>query len=60
MERLKADKEAAQLRDDLKRLTELKQFLSSSNNSGNRTRMTEIEEQLVRINQRLAQLDQIT
>lgn len=60
IERLKADKEAASLNEDVQRLTELKTFLSTSNNPGNRTRVKEIEEQLERIRQRLAQLDQIT
>jgi hypothetical protein len=60
IERLKADKEGASLKEDVQRLTELKTFLSTSNNPGNRTRVKEIEEQLERIRQRLAQLDQIT
>jgi hypothetical protein len=59
IERLKADKEAASLNEDVQRLTELKTFLSTSNNPGNRTRVKEIEEQLDRINQRLAQLEKI-
>jgi len=60
IERLKADKEAASLREDVQRLTELKKFLSTSNNLANRARAQEVEEQLERIRQRLTQLDQVT
>lgn len=59
IERLKADKEAASLKEDVQRLTELKKFLSTGNNPGNRTRVKEIEEQLARIQLRLEHLEQI-
>jgi hypothetical protein len=59
VERLKADKEADQLKQDQKRLTELRQFLSTSNNQRDRTRIEEIDEQLKRIEERLQQLDLI-
>ena len=59
IERLKADIEAAQLKEDLKRLRELKTFLSSSNNPKDRTRIEDIQEQLQRIEKRLQQLDLI-
>ncbi len=60
IERLKADKEAARLKGDHKRLTELRQFLSTSNNPRDRARVEEIGEQLQRIEQRLHELDLIT
>jgi hypothetical protein len=60
IERLKADKEAARLKEDQTRLTELREFLSTSNNPRDRTRMEEISDQLQRIEGRLQQLDLIT
>ena len=56
IERLKADKEAASLRENAERLKELQQYLSTSNNAGNRKRIEEIEEELKRIDIRMAQL----
>ena len=60
IERLKADKEAASLRENAERLTELQQYLSTSNNAGNRKRIEEIQEELKRIEARIAQLATIT
>jgi len=60
VERLKADKEAARLKQDQIRLTDLRAFLSTSNNPKDRARMQEIDEQLRRIEDRLRQLDLIT
>ena len=60
IERLKADKEAASLRENAERLNELQQYLSTSNNAGNRKRIEEIQEELKRIEARIAQLATIT
>lgn len=60
IERLKADKETASLKANADRLTELRQYLSTSTNAGNRRRIEEIDEELKRINARLAQLEQVT
>jgi len=60
IERLKADKEAASLREDVQRLTELKKFLSTGNNAGNQKRIEEITEELNRIEMRLATLARVT
>jgi len=59
IERLKADKEAASLKDDARRLGELQQFLSTSNNPGNRKRAEEVAEELKRIARRLAELERV-
>jgi hypothetical protein len=59
IDRLKADKEAASLKENAERLNELRQYLSTSNNAGNRKRIEEIEEELKRIEVRLAQLDAV-
>jgi hypothetical protein len=56
IERLKAEKEAASLKENAHRLTELQAYLSGSNNAGNRKRIEEITEELKRIEARLAQL----
>jgi len=56
IERLKADIEAASLREDVQRLTDLMEFLSTGNNPRNSTRREEISEQLKRIEARLAEL----
>jgi hypothetical protein len=58
--RLKADLESASLQKDAKRLIELKEFLSTSNNAGNRRRVDELSEELKRIEKRLAELAQVT
>ena len=56
IERLKAEIEAASLKENAGRLTELQNYLSQSNNAGNRRRMEEIREELKRIETRLAHL----
>jgi homoaconitase/3-isopropylmalate dehydratase large subunit len=60
IQRLKADKEAASLKENAQRLTELKEFLATGNNPGNRKRVEEVTEELKRIEQRLAELENIT
>jgi hypothetical protein len=48
--------EIASLERDVQRLTELKEFLSHSPNPGNRRRIAEIDEELKRIEKRLAEV----
>jgi hypothetical protein len=55
---LGAPAEIATLKRDAQRLTELKDFLSASANAGNRRRILDIEEELSRIEKRLADLAQ--
>jgi hypothetical protein len=59
-ERLKADKEVASLAKDVQRITELRNFLALTNNSGNNKRVQELDEELKRINKRLAELERVT
>jgi hypothetical protein len=54
---LGAPAEIVALRRDAQRLAELKEFLSASTNSGNRRRIIEIDEELKRIEKRLAELE---
>ena len=49
--------EIASLHKDLQRLTELKQFLGQTANPSNRRRIAEIDEELQRIEKRLAELE---
>ena len=56
MPRLGVEAEISSLTRDAKRLRELKEFLSASNNPGNRKRIAEIDEELKRIGERLAEL----
>lgn len=58
--RLKADLESASLLKDANRLTELREFLTTCNNNGNRRRIEELSEELKRIEKRLAELAQVT
>jgi|HubBroStandDraft_6_1064221.scaffolds.fasta_scaffold1203655_2 hypothetical protein len=53
---LGAPAEITSLKHDLQRLNELKKFLAASNNPGNRRRIAEIDEELKRIEKRLAEL----
>lgn len=57
--RLKADLESASLQKDARRLTELREFLATSSNNGNRKRMDEVSEELKRIEKRLAELAEV-
>jgi len=56
MPRLGVEAEISSLTRDAKRLRELKEFLSANNNPGNRKRIAEIDEELKRIGERLAEL----
>jgi hypothetical protein len=49
--------EIASLHKDGQRLTELREFLAASNNPCNIRRIAEIDEELKRIEKRLAELD---
>jgi hypothetical protein len=55
---LGAPAEIAALKRDAQRLIELKEFLSASTNPGNRKRIADVDEELKRIEKRLAQLNQ--
>jgi hypothetical protein len=59
VERLKAEKEMAALKEDAARLTDLKNFLSVNSNPGNRKRVEEITEELKRIESRITVLQRI-
>jgi hypothetical protein len=52
--------EIASLQKDAQRLTELKEFLAASANTSNRRRIAEIDEELKRIEKRLAELQKLT
>jgi hypothetical protein len=59
-ERLKADNEKSALLKDVHRITELRDFLAITKNAGNRKRVQELDEELKRINKRLAELERVT
>ena len=59
-ERLKADNETTALLKDLKRISELRDFLELSKNAGNRKRVQQLEEEQRRINKRLEELERVT
>jgi hypothetical protein len=54
-----AQKQAASLKEDAQRLTELQTFLFTNNQPGNRKRIEEISEELKRIEKQLADLDKV-
>ena len=59
IERLKAEIEAASLKENVDRLAELRQYLSTSNNTGNLRRIEEIDYELGRIHARLTELENV-
>jgi hypothetical protein len=56
MVRPRAQAEIVSLQHDAQRLVELKEFLSRSDNPGNRKRIAEIDEEMRRIEKRLTEI----
>jgi len=59
VKRLVAQKQASSLKDDARRLTELRVFLSAGNFPGNRKRVEEVTEELKRIEKQVLELEKI-